>query len=67
MKTYGKEKSLKNSIFKKIQLIFKIVQNLNCKLKGLQKVYDGENLQGIVLMTMLCPYSGYFPLVMLIS
>ena len=49
MRTYREEKSLKIPLFKKIQLFFKFVQNLNCKYRGLQKVYDGENAQGMVL------------------
>ena len=67
MKTYGEEKSLKIPLFKKIQLFFKFVQNLNCKYRGLQKVYDGKNSHRLVLITMLSYYNGYFPLGRLIS
>ena len=67
MKTYGEEKSLKIPVFCKVQLFFKIVQNLNCRCRGLQNVYDCENAQGLVLVTILSHYNGYFLLGMFIS
>ena len=67
MKTNGKEKSLKITIFEKIQHFFKIVQNLNCTYRGLQKPKKGEKALGWVLMTMLSHYSAFLPLDMFIS
>ena len=67
MKTNGKEKSLKIPIFEKIQHFFKIVQNLNCTYRGLQKPKEVEKALGWVLITMQSHYNGFLPLDMFIS